>query len=105
MKRILSIILLFVCLSMAFQCENDGTSEMIEAEIIFTGMVAADGCGWLLRINGQNYSPIELPESFQSKNITVQVMVKYLDSSFQCGMSPDNRISQIEILKIKHLSE
>lgn len=105
MKRILSIILLFICLSMAFQCENDGTSEMVEAEIIFTGLVAADGCGWLLEINGQSFSPVELPESFQKKNITVQVMVKYLDSAFQCGMSPDNKIPQVEILKIKHLSE
>ncbi len=96
---------MFLCLALAFQCENNDKNKLLKAEIVFTGLPAADGCGWLLNINDKSVSPVNLPEKFQVKGMKVDVDLAYLSTSFQCGMSPNNKIPQVEILNIAQSTE
>ena len=105
MKRLPIVCFLFLCAAIAFQCESENDSELVKAEILFTGQVATDGCGWLLHFNGKNYSPVNLETSYQKKNVKANVEVRYLPGEFQCGMSPDHKITQIEIINISLRTE
>jgi hypothetical protein len=96
---------IFVLLQMAFKCEDQKATQMKEAKIVFSGMVAADGCGWLLEIKGEEYSPINLGESFEEDGLKVFVELEYLETGFQCGMNPNFKIPQVKIMNITHFTD
>lgn len=103
MKKLRSITIVFVALLMAFKCENQRNSQMTEAKIVFSGLVAADGCGWLVEIDGEDFSPINLDEAYEKDGLIVEMELEYLSTGFQCGMNPDFKIPQVKILSIKNL--
>jgi hypothetical protein len=105
MRKLLSITIVFVLLLMAFKCEDQKATQMKEAKIVFSGMLAADGCGWLLEVNGEEYSPINLEKSFEEDGLKVYVELTYLETGFQCGMNPNFKIPQVKIRSIKHFTD
>lgn len=105
MNKLLSITIVFVVILSAFNCKDQKGSQMVKAKIHFSGLLAADGCGWLLEIKGKEYSPVNLEENFQVDGLQVEAEVNFLGTGFQCGMNPDHKIPQLEIINLAHLSE
>ena len=100
MRKLLSITLVFILLQMAFKCEDQHTLDLQEATIVNSGPVAADGCGWLILIDEEEYSPTNLEEQYQKAGLKVKVEARLLDTEFQCGMNPDHKLPMIEIISI-----
>ena len=74
------------------------------ATIAFSGELAADGCGWLIKIEDKDngvYSPLKLPARYRIDSLKVYITYKILKTRFQCGLRPGNGPVQIKILSIK----
>ncbi len=58
-----------------------------EAVIYNTGPVAADGCGWTLKVtaNDSTYSPKNLDDQYKVNNLKVKVRFHPMKTKFQCG--------------------
>ena len=82
-------------------CNSDGPEIVeIQAVVVDGGSVAADGCGWLVKINGIEYSPTYLSTEYKLDGMSVLVNLEYLSSSFTCGLQP-TEIPQIRIEQIR----
>jgi hypothetical protein len=109
-KPFLLFITLLLIVSLACNKENSNKSKKdpliandlgVSVYVVFTGIVAADGCGWLIKTDSAYYHADNLPEEFLSDSLNVNV--KYdllLESKFQCGMLPDNRLPVIHLKSI-----
>lgn len=71
----------------------------VDATVIDAGSPAADGCGWLIEIDGTNnsYSPTNLPDIYKTANLKVHISYKILSTKFQCGMVATNAFPQIQL--------
>lgn len=73
----------------------------IKATIIYTGDIAADGCGYLVQTDSVTfYHADNLPQDFQNDKLNVTVNHEFSDATFQCGMNPNNHIPVIHIKDI-----
>lgn len=90
-------------------CNNEKEVQSTEAVLRFTGLVAADGCGYFLDIDGKEYKPSNeevIPESYQEQDVSrVQLSYEILEEpkEFSCGMLPSHYNSTIKIIDIKKL--
>lgn len=80
-----------------------------EADLRWTGPLAADGCGFFLDIDGQEYKPANeevIPETLQNE-FTQRVKLRYEvlqePVPYSCGMLPTHYQSTIKILEISLL--
>jgi hypothetical protein len=110
MKRIiLSSVLMACMLPGLLSCTNTKESMSTNATLRWTGMVAADGCGYFLDIDGKEYKPSNeevIPESFQEQEVQqVQLTYEILEEpkEFSCGMMPTRYSSNIKIIEISPL--
>jgi hypothetical protein len=73
------------------------------ATIINSGAIAADGCGWLIKLNDDSeYSPVNLSADFQQDNLKVNVSYTLLSTNTACSMLVNNPgIRQIKIDNIQ----
>lgn len=99
---ILFLVLLFVI----FSCKKADQSieKEISATIMNTGSVAADGCGFLIKIDasGTSYHADNLPEAYQKDNLPVVINYHALTTKFQCGMIASNLLPVISIDAIQN---
>lgn len=103
------IILLLSLFFAAAGCESDGyfsgnfppdDVSTSEGQIIFTGMVEADGCGWNFETSdGELYHPVSIPESFKKDSLPVLVLFEQKGEDFLCGFG--GRIPEIEIFAME----
>lgn len=102
-KLLISTLLLIIALLIIFTfslCKKDSSIFTAEAKVYDSGLVAADGCGWLLRVDTTKaYSPLNLSSDFKLNNLDVVIRYRLLDTKFQCGWG--NKLQQIELLDIK----
>jgi len=107
-------LILFLLLSLA--CSKDRSCESCEerpgppdpapaiqqfnAVIFDAGAQAADGCGWMIKIDTKFYHPQSLEPAFQENNLPVVLSFEPLKDSFYCGFAPIGRPS-IKILSIR----
>ncbi len=73
-----------------FSCKKNNNSGQVvtaDATIINSGPVAADGCGWVVRINGSDstYSPTNLATQYKIDSLQVHITYKRLSQRFSCG--------------------
>ncbi|MDB5125421.1 MAG: hypothetical protein JWP94_3550 [Mucilaginibacter sp.] len=70
-----------------------------DATITYWGSPAADGCGWLIEINGTNnsYSPANLPDIYKTASLKVHISYEILSTRFQCGMAATSGFPQIQL--------
>jgi hypothetical protein len=73
------------------------------ATIVNSGEIAADGCGWLVRLNDSTeFSPVNLSADFQQDNLKVNITYAQLSTRTSCGMLAGNPgILQIKINNIQ----
>lgn len=91
------LILSFLFFSCGEQCENGKSAS---ATIEYSGMVAADGCDWVIRIDSVSYHPDVLDSAFKKENLDVTICYQETADRFSCGMLPGG-IPVIRILDIK----
>ena len=99
------LLIMFMAISL-FSCKKTGNPvapRNTNATLVYTGSVAADGCDWLVQINGTNevYSPVNLSPAFQKDSLKVNITFDVLTTKFPCGSLANNPgISQIRITSI-----
>ena len=99
MKKLICLcsLLIFALIS----CDSDDlTIVETQGTVLDSGDPAADGCGWLIRIDGINYSPTYLNSQYRQDSLTVLIKAEFLTSTFTCGISA-NDIPQIRIEQIR----
>jgi hypothetical protein len=100
---ILFVAVTLLLISVDLSCKKDNTGHIAtNAIIINSGPVAADGCGWLVKINGTNeeYSPINLSATYQTDSLKVSITYHVLTTKLSCG-SFSGGITQIQLNAIK----
>lgn len=104
------LIVLVLLLGVFFSCKKEGrnTYKEVNSTVIYAGEPAADGCGWLIRIdntanNSTNayYSPINLTDDYKKNNLSVIISYSVLNTKFQCGSNPNSGTTQIQINAIR----
>ncbi len=87
-KPIICVVMLFTLAILSCK-KNNNTAQMVTADatIINEGPVAADGCGWVVRINGSDstYSPTNLAAQYQVDSLQVHIKYQRLSQRFLCG--------------------
>ena len=102
MKNTLNFKLLLTALLFAVSfsaCKKTDKPVFTDATVINAGAVAADGCGWVIRIGDTNYSPTNLADQFKETELKVSIRYQTLTSTFQCGWG--NKIPEIKLVEIK----
>lgn len=83
-------------------CEKDQESDIedVAGILLFYGSPAADGCGWIVKIDGTGYSPINLEPI--SKKDSTEVILSYdtLGYTMHCGWR-DSGYEKIQINEIE----
>jgi hypothetical protein len=85
MKR-LALLILIILFSFS-ACKKE--SKLLYASIRDGGDIALDGCGWLIEISSETFSPINLPDEFKVDGMEVEIKYERLDSMADCGLSQD----------------
>ena len=96
MKKVSVILLLLIFFSCKKQKDISANGVVLDS-----GDPAADGCSWIIRINGTNeeYHPDILTDQFKQNNLPVQVNYTLTPNYFTCGWGARLRI--IHILSIQ----
>ncbi len=107
MKHLKTLLLSMVCMALLIAIEssckkennNKSTTHITNAIIINTAPIAADGCGWLVKINGTNevYSPVNLSSTYQKDSLKVNITYHVLPTKLSCGMLAGGGVTQIQL--------
>ncbi len=73
---------------------------MHEGEIIWTGAVAADGCGFVIQTGGYTFHPLNLPSEYEQDSLKVWVDLRFSEERFFCGIIPESLVS-VEVKQIR----
>jgi hypothetical protein len=102
------VILLTLTVSSCKKLENSTPPKTLKtnAIIVNSGEIAADGCGWLIRLNDQTeFSPVNLSADFQHDNLKVSITYTQLNTNTYCGMLANNpSIRQVKINNIQKVN-
>jgi len=93
------LLLTLVFLLSISACRKDDQPVFTDATVINAGAVAADGCGWVIRIGDTNYSPTNLADQFKETELKVSIRYQTLTTKFECGWG--QKISEIRLLEIR----
>lgn len=104
MRYIISTLLLLSMILMS-SCKDDNNPKYYTADgfIRDSGIIAADGCGWTVNIDDNNYHPVNLDLNYQIDNLPVRITYRYDDTPFICGIAGKN-MQSIYIKKIQVLT-
>lgn len=77
----------------------DTPKDVPNGLIIYSGEVAADGCGWLVKVGTNWYHPESLSEEFKKTDLEVFVCFEFTGEKFYCGLSGEG----VPVIKIKDI--
>ena len=98
----LLLFLLGACKKEEASCETClPQTNLLEAQIIDAGILAADGCGWLIRAGANDLHPKNLPDSFRVNQLPVFVSFSVEREKFKCGNSIGDGLPVVTILEIR----
>ncbi len=80
-------------------CKKNEQPVFTDATVINAGAVAADGCGWVIKIGDINYSPTNLADQFKETELKVSIRYQALTTKFECGWG--QKIPEIKLVEIK----
>lgn len=103
MKKLLIAFVLLVVASTSCKKSDQSTQKDISATIINSGNIAADGCGFLIKIDasGTSYHADNLPVDYQKDKLPVTISYHLLDTKFSCGLLANN----ISVIKIDAIQQ
>lgn len=96
---------LLLCL--VFACSRGTSAQTTQATLRFTGLLAADGCGYFLDIDGKEYKPINeeaIPEGLQEQDsVAVELTYELVSppQDYSCGMLPSHYEANLKIVEIR----
>ena len=98
----LSLLLFVIILSTGCEKDKIYKTDVKNASglILFYGEPAVDGCGWIIKINDNEYSPLALDDSFKKDSLEVIVDFNYLDSYWPCGWREPG-YQEIEVIGVR----
>ncbi len=102
MKKQFSVLILLICMSVSCKKTDQVTAKDIPATIIYSGDIAADGCGFLIKIDasGTSYHADNLPETYQKDKLPVTISYHLLDTKYSCGLLSNNlSVIQIDVIQ------
>ena len=79
--------------------ENEPDVQNVNGLVLYYGDTAADGCGWIIKMNNVEYSPINLDSKFQEDSLEVILDYDTLTSTWNCGWRKPG-YQQIQIITI-----
>lgn len=80
-------------------CNPD--KDLVEAEVVDTGDITADGCGYLLRLNDSALlKPLDLPSAYHHGGMAVKIEYSYSGKKDTCDYGP-KVYEMVNITKIK----
>jgi hypothetical protein len=94
--NIMLIVALLTVTSISF-CKKEPKLLTAKATIIDMGQPAADGCGWMVKIDSTYYNPVNLPDDYKKANTTIKISYYLLATKYQCGIAANLKYSQIDI--------
>jgi hypothetical protein len=71
------------------------------ATMVNTGSIGADGCGWMIKVDTNYYSPTSLSNEFKRDSLQVKVAYKVLTSKYQCGIAANLKYTEIDVKSIQ----
>lgn len=86
--KIATIVTFVIITAIACSKSNgDKAAVITEAIVINSGAVAADGCGWIIKIpvTDSTYSPVNLAEDYKVNNLKIKVRFHPMTTKFTCG--------------------
>lgn len=92
-----------------YSCEKSSTAEFGKGEkktssnaiIHWSGMVAADGCDWVIQIDTVWYHPDKLDDLFKQEQLPVTLEYRLTEEKFSCGMLVGGGLPVINIISIR----
>ena len=90
-KTLSSIIFLFLIISTS-GCKKENKVKQqtkfndVHALIVNTGPAAADGCGWLVKVDSTFYHTDNLPSEFEKDSLSVNINYELSNSKSPCGI-------------------
>ncbi|MEP6466186.1 MAG: hypothetical protein ABJB05_07755 [Parafilimonas sp.] len=95
------LFLLMLAISCNKELHNDNVNNNIQAELIYSGDVAVDGCDWMVVVDDTvYYHPDFLPQNLKENGTSVLVSFNKTKDSFYCGIAK-SAFDIIHILSIK----
>ncbi|WP_299458808.1 hypothetical protein [uncultured Microscilla sp.] len=112
-KKTASFIFFLLLLVVSYACtkqtsslstaeNNNQHQEAIVGKVLYTGSVAADGCGYVISSNGKKLKPVNLDKAFQQNGLDISFTYQTSDEEFSCGMQA-TKLTTIDIVSIKKL--
>lgn len=105
---LVTIVILLAFTTVLLSCKKEASAQKANATIVYTGALAVDGCGWLVRLDSANnkpgnvyYSPTNLEKKYEVNNLRISINYKVLSTKFNCGDLPNGGQTQIEVLHIE----
>ncbi|RQO31989.1 hypothetical protein DBR32_04090 [Taibaiella sp. KBW10] len=94
------IVLAFGILGLSLaSCHSD--KNLVEAEVVDTGDISSDGCGYLLRLNDSALlKPLDLPSAYHHNGLAVKIEYSYSGKKDTCNYGP-KVYEMVNITKIK----
>ena len=88
LRSLIAIILIAaVCIYISFKKDKeDGITT--KALVVFTGDLAVDGCGWLIKIDDNTegyYHPDKLADNLKVDSLSVKITYSHTKQKFNCG--------------------
>jgi len=95
---ILALVIFFFSCGKDRSCENCYSDD---ATVLNSGLVAADGCGWVIKIDSdQYYHPDVLSAEFMQNNLPVKISYELTSDKFFCGIAGTG-LPVIHLVKIE----
>ena len=92
------IFVFFISCKKEKSCES---CDPVQATIIDAGVVAADGCDWVVKTaDNVYYHPDALPDSFKINNLAITISYQLTGDTFHCGLAGTG-IPVIHVINIK----
>ena len=110
MKKIFingGIFALSIILPAIIECRKHGNPSpqvVTTATIINSGPIAADGCGWLVKIRSVSYHPFTLDSKYQVNDLKVNITYELLADKFQCNVPISATYPGIGVIQIDNIS-
>ena len=107
MRRIFRLVIILCGISgiVTFSCrkaENKLPSQNfnVQGTVLFFGEPEVDGCGWMIKVDDELFSPVSLDPVFKKDNLKVIIDYNILNSTWNCGWRVPGYF-QIDIRNIK----
>lgn len=98
MKNFAGIV--FMALLFTFSCKKEET--LVHAKIMDAGVQAADGCGWLMKVDDITYSPLNLNSKFMMDGLEVLVSFEETGDTFLCGIGAQLKYPIVNISEMEN---